>query len=102
MNHLRFSDSFKDVNVKDVQHFMEMLWSDSRFKHKAIVVNNHESIDHGDTMITSRITFQVWKPQEIGKGTKYVWQTYRAKNFCCSNSSFVQVPVMEEKPVMVN
>ena len=92
-------DSFK--SVREVTEFIRILTDDSRMKsyEKCWVVSvEYEDDTSFPTMITCMITFQCWKKNERGFGTKYTFTNYRAKSFSCQNCNIEKVNTDESVP----
>jgi hypothetical protein len=72
---------------------MSMVQEDSRFKNNGrLFVNKLTQLDDDNikTMKTVEIKFQFFKGKER-EGKSFIWTTYRAKDFCCSNSSIREI-----------
>jgi len=96
MNRISFSDSFNTLNARDAANFFSSIVC-REFLHKTVFVGNTwEEEEKGNPLMkTVFIEFRVFN-NGTGKkkdmtGTKYVWRSYRAKSFTCTNSSIRKV-----------
>jgi len=92
MKNLKFSELMETANQKDIFDFMDSLTNGVFLQNKnadRVSVAGYYVEDDAevDTMETVEIYFQTWEPGESGKGSFFVWTSYRAKNFSCSNQS---------------
>jgi hypothetical protein len=94
MNSLSFNEKeIAKADQRDLMRFMSMVQEDSRFKNNGRLFVNKlvESDDNNiKTMKTVEIKFQFFKGKER-EGKSFIWTTYRAKDFCCSNSSIREI-----------
>lgn len=96
MNALSFNEKeIAKADQRDLMRFMSMLQEDSRFKNNGRVFVNKLTESNDDvvkTMKTVSISFQFFKAKDrTGTRTSFIWTSYRAKDFCCSNSSIKEV-----------
>lgn len=94
MNALSFNEKeIAKADQIDLMRFMSMVQEDSRFKNNGrLFVNKltQEDDDIVKTMKTVSISFQFFKAKER-TGRSFIWTSYRAKDFCCSNSSITEI-----------
>ena len=94
MNALSFNEKeIAKADQRDLMRFMSMVQEDSRFKNNGrLFVNKLNDLedDKIKTMKTVEIKFQFFKGKER-EGKSFIWTTYRAKDFCCSNSSIREI-----------
>ncbi len=94
MNALSFNEKeIAKADQRDLMRFMSMIQEDSRFKNNGRVFVNklvESDDDNIKTMKTVEIKFQFFKGKER-EGRSFIWTTYRAKDFCCSNSSIREI-----------
>lgn len=94
MNALSFNEKeIAQADQRDLMRFMSMVQEDSRFKNNGrLFVNKLTQLDDDklNTMKTVSISFQFFKAKER-TGRSFIWTSYRAKDFCCSNSSITEV-----------
>lgn len=94
MNALSFNEKeIAKADQRDLMRFMSMVQEDSRFKNNGrLFVNKlvESDDDNIKTMKTVEIKFQFFKGKER-EGKSFIWTTYRAKDFCCSNSSIREI-----------
>jgi hypothetical protein len=94
MNALSFNEKeIAQADQRDLMRFMSMVQEDSRFKNNGrLFVNKlvESDDDNIKTMKTVEIKFQFFKGKER-EGKSFIWTTYRAKDFCCSNSSIREI-----------
>jgi hypothetical protein len=94
MNALSFNEKeIAQADQRDLMRFMSMVQEDSRFKNNGrLFVNKlvESDDDNIKTMKTVEIKFQFFKGKER-EGRSFIWTTYRAKDFCCSNSSIREI-----------
>jgi hypothetical protein len=94
MNALSFNEKeIAKADQRDLMRFMSMVQEDSRFKNNGrLFVNKLTQLDDDNikTMKTVEIKFQFFKGKER-EGKSFIWTTYRAKDFCCSNSSIREI-----------
>jgi hypothetical protein len=94
MNALTFNEKeFSKSDVRDLMKFMSMIQSDTRFRNNGrLFVNrfNESDDDKIKTMKTVEISFQFFKGKEK-EGKSFIWKSYRAKDFCVSNSSIIEI-----------
>jgi hypothetical protein len=89
MKNFTSTDSFHFVSQRDITTFFGMLCRDSRFKNTNVYVGSSSEIEDSKNPLMTYISinFQTFKgkKQEM---KKYQWNSYRAKDFCCSSSDF--------------
>jgi hypothetical protein len=94
MNALSFNEKeIAKADQRDLMRFMSMVQEDSRFKNNGrLFVNKLTQLDDDNikTMKTVEIKFQFFKAKER-TGRSFIWTSYRAKDFCCSNSSIREI-----------
>lgn len=97
MNRITFDDkSFYTLNARDTANFFSSIVC-REFLHKTIFVGSswEEPEKNNPLMKTVFIEFKVFhngkgKNKDMN-GTKYVWQSYRAKCFTCTHNSIKKI-----------
>ena len=94
MNALTFNEKeIAQADQRDLMRFMSMVQEDSRFKNNGrVFVNKLTQLDDDKikTMKTVYINFQFFKTKDK-MGKSFIWTSYRAKDFSCSNSSISEI-----------
>lgn len=94
MNALTFNEKeIAQADQRDLMRFMSMVQEYSRFKNNGrVFVNKLTQLDDDKikTMKTVSISFQFFKGKER-VGRSFIWTSYRAKDFSCSNSSISEI-----------
>lgn len=94
MNALTFNEKeISQADQRDLMRFMSMVQEDSRFKNNGrVFVNKLTQLDDDKikTMKTVSINFQFFKTKDK-MGKSFIWTSYRAKDFSCSNSSISEI-----------
>jgi len=95
MTNLDFNtDRLENMTTKDLISFTKHIFGGYFVQNKEldrIVVGDWTKTEcqENENMTTIKVYFQGWKKGESGKGTFFVWETYRAKNFSCSQSNIL-------------
>ena len=94
MNALSFNEKeIAKADQRDLMRFMSMVQEDSRFKNNGrLFVNKLNDLedDKIKSMKTVEIMFQFFKGKER-ESRSFIWKSYRAKDFSCSNTLITEV-----------
>lgn len=95
MNKLDFNErEFTNADQRDIMRFTSMVISDERFKNNGTIFANsltEKDDTETNTMKTVEIRFQFFRPKDKGKGSSFIWTSYRAKSHTCSNTYIKEI-----------
>lgn len=81
-----------ELNPIDLLDFFKTVLTDSNNqKFESLSINKvRHTNDTNEKMVSVTISFQMWKKEESGKGTKFEWISFRAKDFSCKNINWTE------------